>query len=278
MRRSQQSGGPERLDTILAVATAELQRLQKLKLAFDRECSQLPAGKVVRKTCNGRHYYYLADKEADPADPEHPRLRLRSLGKNDGNYRDALWRRSCLAATMPFITGNIKELERLVDRYRPVTSWPIYRETKDEPPLKRRRRNSVTNWENAPFETNPLHPEGLIHMSQAGTKVRSKSETLIAGLLETYKVPYRYEARLDLLDRHMYPDFTIRRKRDGEIFYWEHFGMTDDPNYLAGMDSKMALYREAGIAPWTRLIVTYDCENGSIDARTIENLVRVFLL
>ncbi|MCQ4635662.1 hypothetical protein NE619_02885 [Anaerovorax odorimutans] len=33
---------------------------------------------------------------------------------------------------------------------------------------------------------------------------------------------------------------------------------------------KLAMYEKAGIVPWKNLIVTYDDENGNLDARIIE--------
>ena len=53
---------------------------------------------------------------------------------------------------------------------------------------------SAQKWCAESYETNSSHPEHLIHTTLAGHKVRSKSEVIIANLLYTNHIPYRYEA------------------------------------------------------------------------------------
>ena len=77
----------------------------------------------------------------------------------------------------------------------------------------------------------PNHPEKLVVPTVTGEMVRSKSEAMILMLLEYSGIPYRYECRLDIDRKAYYPDFTIRHPYTGEIFYWEHVGMLDDPSY-----------------------------------------------
>lgn len=68
----------------------------------------------------------------------------------------------------------------------------------------------------------PLYAEGLVHSTSKGMKVRSKSEALIAMLLDMNGIEYRYEAPLTLGDHTFYPDFAIMRPSDRKLFYWEH--------------------------------------------------------
>jgi hypothetical protein len=132
-------------------------------------------------------------------------------------------------------------------------------------------------WMKAVVVKDPLWPEHLIHITPRGEKVRSKSEAIIASLLYTNNIPYKYEDELLIGDRSYYPDFTIRRPKDGKIFYWEHFGMIEDHNYLEAMENKLAVYRQNNISPWYNLLMTYDVD-GSIDAQMIQSLISSFLL
>lgn len=133
-------------------------------------------------------------------------------------------------------------------------------------------------WENEEYDSSELFPEGLLFSTVGGLKVRSKSEAIIAGLLEINNVPFRYEAALNLGDKTYYPDFTILRPGDKKILYWEHFGMADDEGYSTSMDRKMAIYRKHGIVPWDQLITTYEIERGSMDVRDIQNIINLFLM
>ena len=71
--------------------------------------------------------------------------------------------------------------------------------------------------------------EGLIHRTERGDLVRSKSELVIADKLHARGIDYAYEQPLVLPnDRTRYPDFTIADHARGVTFYWEHLGMLDD--------------------------------------------------
>ncbi len=85
----------------------------------------------------------------------------------------------------------------------------------------------LNHWARNAYQSNPAHPEQLIHKSVSGHLVRSKSEALIDMLLYTNKIPFRYESELHLSGTLFFPDFTIRHPKTGQFFYWEHFGLMD---------------------------------------------------
>ena len=65
----------------------------------------------------------------------------------------------------------------------------------------------------------------------SGMKVRSKSEEIIANILFTNHIPFRYEAPLTLNGSTMYPDFTIKNPKNNSYTYWEHLGLMDKKEY-----------------------------------------------
>ena len=123
--------------------------------------------------------------------------------------------------------------------------------------------------------------EGLIHRTERGDLVRSKSELVIADKLFTRGVEYAYELPLVLPNgRIRYPDFTIMDHARGEIFYWEHLGMLDDPGYKERWKRKRSEYLEAGIKPYDdgggeagTLIETHDETGGGLDAAAIAEII-----
>lgn len=117
---------------------------------------------------------------------------------------------------------------------------------------------SAQKWCAESYETNSSHPEHLIHTTLAGHKVRSKSEVIIANLLYTNHIPYRYEAALPLKEFTAYPDFTIMHPVTNKIFYWEHFGMMDNAPYCDTACNKLKTYCYNGIFPSMQLITTYE--------------------
>jgi hypothetical protein len=127
--------------------------------------------------------------------------------------------------------------------------------------------------------------EGLIHRTERGDLVRSKSELVIAEKLHARGIEYAYEQPLSLGQGRMrYPDFTIADHARGVIFYWEHLGLLDDPGYRARWDRKRAEYLTAGIKPWQdgggpegTLIETWDEPGGRLDAARIGKLIEEVL-
>lgn len=123
--------------------------------------------------------------------------------------------------------------------------------------------------------------DGLIHRTERGDLVRSKSELTIADKLHTRRIEYAYEQPLILGEgRVRYPDFTITDSSRGVTFYWEHLGLLDDPGYRARWERKRDEYRKAGIIGWDEgggeagaLIITRDDPGGALDSGRIAKLI-----
>lgn len=121
----------------------------------------------------------------------------------------------------------------------------------------------------------------LIHRTERGDLVRSKSELVIADKLYARRVDYVYEQRLILSEgRVRYPDFTIADHASGITYYWEHLGLLDDPQYRARWERKRAEYLAAGIRPYEEgggsegmLIETRDDSRGGLDAGKIAKII-----
>ena len=94
-----------------------------------------------------------------------------------------------------------------------------------------------------------------------------------------YKIPFRYECILQLDDIFIFPDFTIRHPETGEVFYWEHFGMMDNPNYSKKVVSKLQLYISNGIIPSIQLITTYETKDTPLSVElVVEKIVEHYFL
>lgn len=79
--------------------------------------------------------------------------------------------------------------------------------------------------------------------TRKGDWVKSKSEMIIADLLFEHDVEYEYDECLRAPDDTYYrPDFTIHS--NSQHWYWEHWGMMDDPDYAADKEKKEAWYKE----------------------------------
>ena len=135
-----------------------------------------------------------------------------------------------------------------------------------------------SHWENIPCEANPSHPENLIHPTNLGFSVRSKSEAMIAMSLHFNGVPFRYENALHLKDIVIYPDFTILHPITGKVLYWEHFGMIDKASYQTTYLSKLKNYLANGIYPSINLITTYESDEIPFTLEKIDQILNAYNL
>lgn len=123
--------------------------------------------------------------------------------------------------------------------------------------------------------------ERLIHKTRRGDLVRSKSEVIIADILDEFeragRLRYSYEKPFQATDgSYRLPDFTV--ETDEGTFLWEHCGMLGLPEYARRWSEKLTWYGQHGIRPWSaeeergRLIVTEDSLGGGINSSAIHQL------
>jgi exodeoxyribonuclease V alpha subunit len=128
-----------------------------------------------------------------------------------------------------------------------------------------------------PEGVGPYRAEALIHRTRLGVAVRSKSEVIVADVLEHLGISYEYEKPLysksNSKDFRL-PDFTV--SYEGEEYFWEHLGMLSVPAYRERWERKLDWYRENGYDD--RLLSSEDGPDGGIDARVIEKLARERIL
>lgn len=139
-------------------------------------------------------------------------------------------------------------------------------------------QEELSNWMNLPYEKKTNHAENLIHRSSSGNIVRSKSEMMIDMFLHVHNIPFRYECALHLENATIYPDFTIRHPKSGDFYYWEHFGLMDNPSYAQNVPNKLRTYISNGIIPSINLITTYETQSNPLSTEAIENLVKYYFL
>lgn len=134
----------------------------------------------------------------------------------------------------------------------------------------------LQEWMDADYEKNPHHPENLKIKGMRGRMLRSKSEAMIDMMLNKNNIPFRYEEKLTLFGVTMYPDFTIRHPANGDLYYWEHFGMMDDEEYLNHACQKIGTYCMGGIIPSVNLITTYETKKYPLSLEKVEQVINEY--
>ena len=136
----------------------------------------------------------------------------------------------------------------------------------------------LDDWMKSPYELNLKHLKHLVHYISATKFVRSNLEAIIGKVLRANKIPFRYEASLTLNGIVIYPDFTIRHPKTGELFYWEHFGLMDNPTYVKNTYGKLQLYTENQIIPFVNLITTYETKERPLVFEQVELLINHYFI
>lgn len=128
--------------------------------------------------------------------------------------------------------------------------------------------STITKYEGNFYNSN------LKHITLDGTKVRSKSELIIANQLYYNSLEYQYESHLYLNDgKFRRPDFRVITP-SGKTVYWEHLGMLNDDSYKKAWEEKKAEYEANGISEQnSNLFTTEDNEEGGLDSKQIEAVI-----
>ena len=216
----------------------ESRRLEEEICMLQAELRKLPAGKFFC-TENGKYYkWYLTDGKNNTYIPKKDRILAEKL------------------AMRKYLTLRLEDLsheKRAIDFYlrhhnindkrsEKLLQMPAYHELLSPHliPLSK----ELHQWAIAPYEKNPKYQEQLIYKAASGN----------------------------------YPDFTIRHPETGSIYYWEHFGMIDNPSYCQNMISKLQLYTSHGIYPSIQLITTYETKNHPLNPEIVQKLIEFYFL
>jgi len=227
---------------------------QKELEAIGKEFQSLPAGRLAKR---GKFYYHEID------------------GKRSGITKDiefirSLCRKKYLSEQKKRLNNKIYTISRHAKHLEDTSSKEIIQSFSgvyEKIPEDYFYHPSIEDWVKQPYHKNPYLSENRSYTSNNGVALRSKSELLIANLLESYNIPYRYDAEIKLANKKIYPDFIIKKPFTGEIILWEHFGALHQPDYEKKMNEKMDLYLKNDYIPFEKLIYTFE-----FDIRNIQRL------
>ncbi len=136
----------------------------------------------------------------------------------------------------------------------------------------------VSGWLAQELPQNDHHTESLKYETAKGVKMRSKSEVLIANVLDEFQIPYLYEKPLRFDDGTMLlPDFTLLDVKNRKEVYLEHFGLIDEPEYMARTFEKIREYESNGYFLGQGLLITYESSDKPLDLRQFRRMIEEWL-
>ncbi len=136
----------------------------------------------------------------------------------------------------------------------------------------------INRWQNVIYEELKFYDETEFYTG-GGIRVRSKSELIIANMLEQYGIPYKYEKPLHLRGTgEVRPDFSCLKVRSRKEVIWEHFGMLDNLTYANKNVAKLASYHQNGFYVGENLITTFETSQNQISSKLIKGMIEQYLL
>ena len=167
------------------------------------------------------------------------------------------------------LTRSREQLVLLIEGDDATVLFDLTRPERSE--TARRNTNIFQSVIRAAHDSVPF-AEHLIHRTEKGHLVRSKSELVIANMLFQLGISYEYERVLDgtTAAGRLRPDFSFIAA-DGDLIIWEHLGMLSRPDYKRGWDWKREWYARNGFVEGKTLFIsTEDSRNGLDSARLRE--------
>ena len=179
-------------------------------------------------------------------------------------------------------TRSGRVLEELYNRLCPARQKLIT-------PLTLTDEQYAAQWLDITWQGRPFSEDSPQYTSAKGERVRSKSELIIADTLYRRHNPYLYEFPLKLQKTAssssgksattltFYPDILCLNLRTRKTYYWEHFGLMDDPTYAENAAGKLRIYTENNIIPGRELILTMETQDQHLSTQTLENIIEACL-
>lgn len=145
-------------------------------------------------------------------------------------------------------------------------------------PIKESDEVFIKKWTSYDYQGKGFDIDVPEYYTTKKERVRSKSELIIADLLYRESIPYRYECPIYLRGMgKIYPDFTVLNVKKRKEYYWEHFGMMDDPSYAEKAIKKLSTYEQNGIFPGEQLIITFETRKNQLNQRQINKIIEYYL-
>lgn len=268
------------LNQIVCSVSESITKNEKQISKFIKELENLPQGHLIIKSIRGKKRYYHNQSNTGA----NGKTIHKYISQSNEKMLAALLRKKFIEASIRILKNNIKVEKYFANKYIFYDPDAImadvmknYKGAKSNI-LCDYNKDKKVGWATEPYIKNNNYTDNLNHYTIGGLKVRSKSESIIAGLLESYEIPFRYEQQLILDGNTFYPDFTILKPEENTVIYWEHFGLADKKNYKLSMLQKIDTYISNGIVPGINLIMTIETEKITIDPRRIATLIKTYIL
>lgn len=136
-------------------------------------------------------------------------------------------------------------------------------------PKPRKLRSSKEKWDRIKASERNGYPFPEYAPEYKGVKYRSKSEQIIASVLDQCGFEFVYEPVIFAGGRKLCPDFAVYVRETGRIIFIEHFGLTEIRSYRDNMVEKIGSYLSEGFIEGRDIIFFFENNKGGVDPAVI---------
>ena len=273
----------------------EKRDLQRKILLLEKSLKNAPTGQLRISHSNGSVQYYFRDIPLEEATESIPKAIIKSeAGKENTSCRYFYCKNEILARSiaqrdydqrlLKKLQSRCKAIDKTIRTYnhtdpeKVIRSFSPDRQKLIEPSIAEREKY-IEQWLAVDYPRKLFGEDTPEIYTMKGERVRSKSEKIIADTLFRYNIPYRYEFPLKL-DGYglVHPDFTILNSVTRKEYFYEHFGMMDNEQYIKGALKKIEAYEKNDFFPGQELIITSETRAMPFNIRILEKIIHRYFL
>lgn len=246
--------------------------LEKILVQKKKDLENAPEGSLRVTICNKNKQFYWVKKHE---------------GKNGTYISHSKIDFACQLAQKEYDADSIEAIETeltLIKNYLKKSRFSTTLQSKLPArklelvePLTLDDETYVHEWLQIPYQQKEIKSGQKSFPTSSGLFVRSKSEVIIAEMLEKNGIPFRYEQKLRLSAFNVHPDFVCLNVRTRKEFAWEHLGMLDDSDYSKMAAEKLYYYQKSGYFPGKNLIITTESQDFPISSESVQEVIEQYL-
>lgn len=264
------------MSNLIDELTKEKENLTKLIKQTENALKNAPKGVLRVASCKKYSQYYWIKETGENQREQYIRKEQMQMAHN-------LAQRDYDMKVLKIANQKRNEIQLFLNSYQPKELQMLYEnlnQHRKKIVIPRILSDSeyVSEWRKVEYKGKSF-TEGMSEIyTNRGERVRSKTEKIIADMLDKKGIPYRYEYPIYLVGLGtIYPDFTTLNMRERKEKYWEHMGMMDDSNYIDMALHKIDVYAKNNIIVGDRLILTHETSKRPLETGMIEKMIQAYL-
>lgn len=258
--------------------------LEKILVQKKKDLENAPEGSLRVTICNKNKQFYWVKKTLAP---QNASADAKKKSQNGVYISHSKIDFACQLAQKEYDADSIEAIETeltLIKNYLKKSRFSTTLQSKLPArklelvkPLTLDDETYVHDWLQIPYQQKEIKSGQKSFPTSSGLLVRSKSEVIIAEMLEKNRIPFRYEQKLRLSAFNVHPDFVCLNVRSRQEFAWEHLGMLDDSDYSKMAAEKLYYYQKSGYFPGKNLIITTESQDFPISSESVQEVIEQYL-